>query len=166
MDRTPSALEALLGLAGTWQATYELRGDPSFDSDTPSTATVAPLLGGRFVRIEYTWDEADVLREHGPQSGLLIVGHDAATDRVTVVWLDSWHNGERTAVCDGSLLPNGGVDVFTTYPGGPDSPDWGWRTVIEPAEDSWLLTMFNVTPAGDEALAVRAAYRRDPAAGA
>ncbi len=58
-------LEALAAMAGTWTATYELRGDPSFDCDTPSTATVTPILGGRFVRIDYTWDEEDRLKSTG-----------------------------------------------------------------------------------------------------
>lgn len=154
-----AALDSLAALAGTWRATYELRGDPSFDSDTPSTATLIPILGGRFVRIDYTWDENDFLNEQGPQEGVLLIGHASKTDRVTVVWLDTWHNTDRTMVCDGTVLPGGGVDVFGTYPGGPTSPDWGWRTRVEPAGDGWSMTMFNVTPAGEETLAVRAEYR-------
>lgn len=157
-----AGLDALAGLAGEWTATYELRGDPSFDSDTPSTATVTPLLGGRFVRIDYTWDEADFLKENGPQEGSLLVGFAPQPDpgSVTVVWIDSWHNGQRTMVCPGVLLEHGGVDVRGSYPGGPDNPDWGSRTVLEPATNGWSMTMFNVTPDGEEALAVRAEYRR------
>lgn len=154
------ALDALGALAGSWRATYQLRGDPSFDSDTPSRALVTPILGGRFVRIDYTWDEDDFLQEHGPQEGVLLVGHESKTDGVTVVWLDSWHNSDRTMVCPGALLENGGVDVIGTYPGAPGEPEWGWRTRIEPDSDGWVLTMFNVTPTGEEALAVHADYRR------
>jgi hypothetical protein len=156
------SLDGLAALAGTWQATYELRGDPSFDSDTPSTATVTPVLGGRFVRIDYTWDETDFLQEAGPQAGSLLTGFEPepAPGTATVVWIDSWHNGRRIMVCPGVLLDSGGVDVRGTYPGGPGDPDWGWRTVIEPARDGWTMTMFNVTPDGEEALAVSAAYRR------
>lgn len=157
-----ASLDRLAALAGTWHATYALRGDPSFDSDTPSTATVTPILGSRFVRIDYTWDEGDVLQENGPQEGSLLVGfeQEPAPGSVTLVWVDSWHNGRRTMVCPGVLLGNGGVDVRGTYPGGAGNPDWGWRTVLEPAGDGWTMTMFNVTPDGEEALAVRAAYGR------
>ena len=155
-------LDAWAGLAGEWTATYELRGDPSFDSDTTSSATVTPLLGGRFVRIDYTWDEEDRLEENGPQLGSLLVGFEPAPapGAAAVTWIDSWHNGHRTMVCPGVLLENGGVDVRGTYPGGPGNPDWGWRTVLEPAGEGWTMTMFNVTPDGEEALAVRAEYRR------
>ena len=155
-------LEALAGLAGTWTATYELRGDPSFDSDTPSSATVAAILGGRFVRIDYTWDEDDRLEEHGPQQGSLLIGFEAAPapGLVTVTWIDSWHSGQRTMVCPGVLLDNGGVDVLGSYPAGPGNPDSGWRTVLEPAGSGWTISMFNVSPEDEESLAVRAEYRR------
>ena len=155
-------LEALAALAGDWTATYQLRGDPSFDSDTTTSATVTPMLRGRFVRIDYTWDEEDRLEEQGPQRGSLLVGFEAdpAPGIATVVWIDSWHNGQRTMVCPGVLIHSGGVDVRGSYPGGPGNPDWGWRTVLEPAGDGWTMTMFNITPDGEESLAVRAEYRR------
>ena len=162
--RSVASLDAMAALAGRWQATYRLRGDPSFDSDTPSTATLAPILGGRFVRIDYTWDEHDSLDENGPQTGSLLVGLEPelepAPGAVTVIWLDSWHNGRRTMVCRGVLLERGGVDVLGSYPGGAGKPDWGWRTVLQPDSDAWSMTMYNVSPDGDEALAVSADYRR------
>jgi hypothetical protein len=154
-------LEALAGLAGEWTATYQLRGDPSFDSDTPSHATVTPILGGRFIRIDYTWDEDDFLQEKGPQQGSLQVGFEAelAPGVATVAWVDSWHNGPKMQVWPGRLLDTGGVDVRGVY-SAPGDPEWGWRTVLEPAGDGWTMTMFNITPDGEEALAVRAEYRR------
>jgi hypothetical protein len=154
-------LEELAALAGDWAATYQLRGDPSFECDTPSTATVTPLLGGRFVRIDYTWDADDVLKEHGPQHGSLQVGFEAEPEPgvATVAWIDSWHNGAKMQVWPGVRLDNGGVDVRGVY-SAPGDPEWGWRTRLEPAGDGWTMTMFNITPDGDESLAVRAEYRR------
>lgn len=161
-----TSLDRLAALQGDWRATYKLRGDPSFDSDTPSTATVAPILGGRFVRIDYSWDADDFLQEQGPQHGSLLIGHELDTEPapgpVTVIWIDSWHQQRTAMVCKGTLLESGGVDVFGTWGGGDDSPPWGWRTRIEPAdgEDGWSMRMWVVTPAGDEAPAVDADYRR------
>jgi hypothetical protein len=159
-----TSLDRLASLDGDWRATYKLRGDPSFDSDTPSTATVTPMLGGRFVRIDYSWDEHDVLQEHGPQHGSLLIGHEPdeepAPGPVTVIWIDSWHQQRQAMVCRGTLLESGGVDVFGTW--GAEDPPWGWRTRIEPVEgeDGWSMRMWVVTPAGEEAPAVDADYRR------
>jgi hypothetical protein len=158
-----TSLERLAALEGDWRAVYHLRGDPSFDSDTQTTATITPVLGGRFVRIDYTWDLDDALDADGPQHGSLLVGHEPdaepAPGPVTVVWIDSWHNDRRAMVCPGTLLDGGGVDVFGTFPAG-DGPPWGWRTRIEPTTDGWSMKMWVVTPAGEESPAVDAAYRR------
>ena len=165
-----SSLERVAALEGAWQATYQLRGDPSFDSDSPSHATVAPILGGRFVRIDYSWDEDDFLQEHGPQHGSLLIGHEPdkepAPGPVTVVWIDSWHMQRTAMVCAGTLLEDGGIDVFGTWGGGEDSPPWGWRTRVEPGaaegdgDGGWSMKMWVVTPDGEESPAVEANYRR------
>jgi Protein of unknown function (DUF1579) len=43
----------------------------------------------------------------------------------------------------------------------PARPGVGWRTVVETIEeDSLHMIMYNVTPAGQEVLAVDAVYRR------
>ncbi|MEZ5286088.1 MAG: DUF1579 family protein [Vicinamibacterales bacterium] len=150
-----AALDRMAALGGPWQATYQLRGDPSFDGDSPTTASVTPMVGHRFVRIDYTWSE------HGkPQEGALIVAQEPKTGEVTAAWMDTWHNGHRMMLCTGSMLPDGGIDVRGTYPDGVGGEEWGWRTRILVADDAWTLTMFNVSPDGREALAVNANYRR------
>ena len=92
------SLETWCGLTGAWRATYSLRGDPSFDGDSPSDAVVTPLLGGRFVRIDYTWSDRGK-----PQAGEMLIGFESAPGLVTVVWIDSWHNGVRMLISTGSL---------------------------------------------------------------
>lgn len=158
-----TGLEALAANAGRWKATYQLRGDPSFECDTPTTATLTPILGGRFVRIDYTWDEEDVLQEHGPQEGSLLVAYEPGTEPepgvATVAWIDSWHNGGRIMLCPGVLLDGGVVDVRGTYPDKPEYAGWGWRTVLTPGDATWSMTMYNTAPDGEEALAVLAEYR-------
>lgn len=150
-----AGLDRLTALAGDWRATYQLRGDPAFETDSPTTATVVPMLGGRFARIDYTWIESGNTEE-----GSIVIGHEPDSGAVTVAWMDSWHNHDRLMICKGSMTTDGGIDVFGNYPGYPDGPDWGWRTVIEPRDDGWTLTMYNVEPGGEEALAVNAAYER------
>jgi hypothetical protein len=150
-----AGLDALLALEGPWEATYELRGDPSFEGDSPSTATVAPELGARCIRIDYTWSHAGT-----PQAGLLQIAREHGSDGATVMWLDGWHNQDRTMISRGSLRPDGGIDVKGSWPTGDGGPDWGWRTVIALEGGGWTMTMYVVTPDGEEALGVNAAYRR------
>lgn len=150
-----AGLDRLTALAGDWRATYQLRGDPSFETDSPTEATITPMLDGRFARIDYTWIESGTRQE-----GSLVIGYEPEPKVATVAWMDTWHNSDRMMVCTGSLTADGGVDVRGTYPAGMGADDWAWRTVISPRDDAWTLTMFNVEPGGEESLAVNAEYER------
>jgi len=112
------------------------------------------MLGGRFVRIDYTWSDRGK-----SQSGSLLVGVEPTLGLVTTVWIDTWHNGPRMLISAGSLGADGTIDVRGAYPTGPGSPDWGWRTRLETTGKTWTMTMFNVSPEGEETLAVSAAYQ-------
>jgi hypothetical protein len=60
--------------------------------------------------------------------------------------------------CRGSAKGEGGISVQGSYPA-PPGPDWGWRIVVEPREGAgFRLEMRNVTPEGEEAIAVEAEY--------
>jgi hypothetical protein len=54
----------------------------------------------------------------------------------------------------------GKIDLRGSYEA-PPSPDWGWRFVINAPSDIELkLVMYNVSPEGEEELAVEANYKR------
>ena len=150
-----SALSPFLAAAGTWHATYKLR-DPgnSLSCDSESRATVTPMLAGRFVRLDYTWAFRDA-----PQEGSLLVGCDPATGVVTLAWIDSFHNSERMMICTGAVDRDGTLDVRGAY-AAPPGPDWGWRTRLSAEGDRLSMVMFNVSPDGQEDLAVDAQYLR------
>lgn len=152
-----ASLDALAALSGSWRATYELRGDPSFEADSASTAAITPILDGRFVRIDYTWSE-----KGQPQEGSLTVGCDRKTGEATIAWVDTWHNGDRFMISEGRLAEDGAIDVRGAYPPGPWEPGWTWRTRIEPSGDgsAWAMVMLNVMPDGTELPAVNARYQR------
>ena len=68
--------------------------------------------------------------------------------------------GDRVMICEGPAVDAGPLEVRGSYPA-PPGPDWGWRTVVETAEEDLLrMVMYNVSPEGEEYLAVDAAYRR------
>ncbi len=149
------ALDDLLNAAGSWQATYKLR-DPGnlISGDSDSIAHVHRVLGGRFVRLDYSWAD-----KGQPQEGSLLVGWEKVSGGVTMVWIDTWHNSDRIMVLTGTVADDGTLVARGSYNAAP-GPDWGWRTQLFATEDVVSLVMFNVSPEGAEELAVHAQYRR------
>ncbi len=114
------------------------------------------MLGGRFVRIDYTWAYAGT-----PQEGSLLVGHDEEANALSAHWIDSWHMGSKAMACQGAVDASGVISVRGAY-AAPPGPDWGWRTVITPGGGRTLrLVMFNIWPEGREELAVEAFLTRE-----
>ena len=63
-------------------------------------------------------------------------------------------------VCEQKQGEKGQVRLEGSY-SAPQSPDWGWRIEIEiDADASLVIRMINITPEGQEALAVLAQYTR------
>ena len=146
----------LIGLTGRWRGTYRLTVEPGMPTrESQTTAVVAPIAGGRFARIDYTWGDRDK-----PQDGSILFGRDREGGVVTALWVDSWHMSDKVMACEGAAGSGETLDVRGSY-AAPPGPDWGWRTVIETLdEDSLRLVMYNLTPDGQEMLAVDALYRR------
>lgn len=144
-------------LAGQWKGDNRLHlpwtDDPVHDSE--SNARVELRVNGQFLAIEYDW-----VFEGNRQEGVMIVGCDTESDAVQAVWTDSWHMSHKFMVCDGRVKADGAIDVKGYY-AVPDHPDWGWRTEILPGNDAFRIVMFNVTPEGDETIAVEADYERN-----
>lgn len=148
--------QSLTKILGEWSGRNTLHVpwlDPP-QSKSEATATVASVVMGQFLSIAYTW------ADHGkPQEGLLVIGQHPETGVVTAAWTDSWHQSGAIMPFSGEVASDGSVVVRGTYPAPPD-PDWGWRTVITPREDSFDVVMTNITPNGDETVAVEAFYDR------
>ena len=152
------SLDLLAACAGRWHGVNTLH-DPHTGGpvDTPGTATVTPLHGGRFVRLDYTWSY-----DGRPQEGSLLIGHQRKADVATAHWIDTWHMGEQVLARAGRVDGGGVVVVLGAY-AAPEGPDWGWRIEIAPESGRALrLTMHNIPPEGDEEVAVEAAYTPAP----
>ncbi|UCF18622.1 MAG: hypothetical protein JSU87_11815 [Gemmatimonadota bacterium] len=65
-----SPLDKLAKCSGNWLGTNRLH-DPtaSAPDDSQSTAAVTPVLGGKFIRLDYTW-----AYRGDPQEGSLLFG--------------------------------------------------------------------------------------------
>ena len=149
-----SAPELLEALAGSWKgiSTLVLPTLPPPGSISDSIATIAPVAGGAFARIEYTW-----AYEGQAHEGMLLVGREKNGVATEVVWIDSWHQSERFMLCDGQLAASSAIDVVGHYPAS-SGPDWGWRMIVRPTGDGWELVMHNISPDGEETLAFRNVY--------
>lgn len=120
-----------------------------------AAATVAFAAQGQFLTLHYTWAD-----EGRPQDGLLVLGYEAGQTALKAYWIDSWHMSDKFMFCTGPLEAAGVVSVSGAYAAQP-GPDWGWRIVVEPqANDSWRMVMYNITPEGQEVLAVEAHFTR------
>ena len=124
--------------------------------ESEAKARVALAARGKFVTIQYSWAD-----DGHPQEGLLLIGVEEHPNLVHAVWVDSWHMGDKLMLCDGQVNDSGIISVTGSY-AAPSGPDWGWRIEIEAgAEDKFELIMYNISPDGQEMLAVQASYQRE-----
>ena len=150
-----SGIDSLVGGSGRWKGTYRLLEPSRPLQQSHSVASVTPVIGERFVRIDYTWSY-----DGQPQEGSLLCGYDRKRRVVVAAWIDSWHMGDKFMSCEGTVRKNGTIDISGSY-SVQSSPDWGWRTVIEATKaDTLRMVMYNVSPDGKEELAVEATFSK------
>ena len=151
-----SALVEITGLLGKWQGTNNLWLSPEDPvRKSVSDAEIKTTAQDQFTEIRYTWTFEGVTQE-----GRLILGKEVGTGRVRAAWFDTWHMRDQFMVCEGASEEKGTVWVAGSY-AAPPGPDWGWRITIEQREGSVLnFLMHNISPEGEEMLAVEAKYTR------
>jgi hypothetical protein len=150
--------EILNKLVGKWRGinrlhTTWIKENPV--SETNSSAIIELTARGRFLKIEYDWTFED-----SPQEGLILIGNENESDSIKAFWIDSWHLSDKFMVSEGRLDENDVISLKGFYTV-PDNPDWGWRTIIEPeSNNSFKIVMYNVSPEGEESLAVEMEFHR------
>ena len=141
----------LKDLVGSWKGINRLHlGEwgPTPLHESAGTANVRERNIGQFLEIAYTWEYDEKLQE-----GVIILGGDNKTDAVNAFWTDLWHLAHGVMMCNGTESPDGIVSVKGFYKV-EGHPDWGWRSEVFSTDDRLEYKMFNVTPAGDESIAV------------
>lgn len=149
------SLERLAECAGSWRGDNSLQ-DPMMNvaDESPSTAAVAPVLGGWFVRMDYTWSY-----QGKPQEGSLLVGFDPEAGELSGHWIDSWHMSRKVMALAGTPSGDGVLRLAGSY-AAPTGPDWGWRIELSPSPDALRMEMANISPEGEVYPAVEAVYAR------
>jgi hypothetical protein len=149
-------LERLIASAGTWQGTSTLQDPGNIEPETTaSLLTVTPLLDGRFVRLDYTWSYRGT-----SHAGSLLVGCQKKAYAVSMHWIDSWHNSDTVMALAGRAESPSLLAARGSY-AAPPGPDWGWKIGVTPETEGALrIVMHNISPEGQEFLAVEGEYSR------
>ena len=140
---------------GDWKGNHRLilswLPDPDFNSD--SNLAIKAVANNKFLMLTYTW-----YHEGMAQEGVLLIGNNNNAAEVTASWIDSWGMGGKIMNCYGKMNEQGDISVMGSYEV-TDSPNWGWRIDISlPTDHNLQIKMYNVSPDGEETLAVDANY--------
>lgn len=146
----------LAALAGEWQGMTKTWFEPEKLTDESLwQAKFQLVLGGRFLFYTYQGSLQSELLE-----GMALLGYSPQRKRYEMAWVDSFHNGSAIMFSHGGEQ-DGPFSVLGSFPTGPDSPDWGWRTEINPGENGELIiTHYGITPEGLEWKGVETIYHR------
>jgi hypothetical protein len=151
-----STLQALADRAGVWSGMNTLYyPDANKPEQSPTNLTVTPILGGSFIRLDYTWSYQGT-----PQEGSLLLGFDAEAALLSGHWIDTWHMGKKVMACQGSPQAGGTLSVRGSY-AAPPGPDWGWRIEISLVSGERIrIIHVNIDPDGNEHPAAIGVYSR------
>jgi hypothetical protein len=133
---------------GTTRTYFEPGSTPDESTDT---LYAQPLLGGRFLRI--TWFGSVMGK---PRQGELTLGYHRDGGEYELCWVDTFHTGTALLVSRGKARDDGVISVLGDYAAG--SERWGWRTELVHAGRSFALRAFNISPAGQEDLAIESSF--------
>ncbi len=138
-----------LGMTKTWFEPDKLT------DESPWQGEFKMVLGGRFLLYTYQGSL------HGDSfEGITLLGYNPQRNRYEMAWVDSFHNGSTIMFSHGGEK-EGVFNVKGSFFTGPGSPDWGWRTEIQPQENGELIiTHYGITPEGQEWKGIETSYKR------
>ena len=148
----------LVRMAGQWEGRFRIWFEPGKLADEAvQRGSIRVLLGGRVLLHEYTGRCNCELTE-----GVALIAYHLDEHRYETAWAESFGTGTSIMFSTG-VSGDPRLSMLGSYGDGQGGPRWGWRTAIEQPDDNTLdLRMYNITPTGDEALAVEVNYRRLP----
>ena len=147
--------ETKAALVGEWQGTklLYLSPPPAPPLSSASKLSVKAIAGGGFLQFDYHW-----AYEGEQQTGVLLIGNDEEK-AASAAWLDSFHMSGKIMTALGTASETS-LDVRGSY-AAPPGPDWGWSISIRSSSANELqIVMHNISPEGEEDLAVQIDYTR------
>lgn len=155
-DHPMNISETFAQLAGAWTGTNQLWLMPGEPVHTSSThLTVRQGARGGFTALQYTWEDGGEAQE-----GLLALGPLTDEQSIQASWIDTFHTMGGFMAFAGAVVADGRLVLKGSY-SLPGTPVWGWQIrIAPPSGDQFQLTMYNISPEGEEYLAVEATYTR------
>ncbi|MDO9087366.1 MAG: DUF1579 domain-containing protein [Anaerolineaceae bacterium] len=146
----------LASLVGKWQGMTKTWFEPDKLADeSPWQGEFRLVLGGRF--LFYTYHGS---MQGKPLEGMAMLGYNPQRQRYEMAWVDTFHNGSAIMFMHDSEKDKP-FNVLGSFPTGPDSPDWGWRTEITFQNNGELvITHYGITPESLEWKGVETIYQR------
>ena len=143
-------------MKGDWHGGYDLWLMPTAPKEhSVSTAQIKADAKDDSLVMEYQWTRGNK-RQRGA------FHFDGSGTTAGFSWSDTFHSATDPMKGDGKLSDDGKRLVFiSSYVAGPGQPAWGWRTEFTIVDSKTLkMEAYNITPGGQEGLAVRCEYAR------
>lgn len=147
----------LAAMAGDWEGRFRLWFEPGPPAEeSVQRGRIRLVGGGRFLLHEY---EGRCGGE--PVEGVALWAYHLDNQAFECAWGESFGTGTSIMFSTGPVNDGrfAALGSYRDSAGGGER--WGWRTeVSQPDAQQLDIRMFNITPAGQEALAVEVNYRR------
>ena len=147
----------LTAMVGDWEGRFRIWFEPGkLVDEAVQRGHIRLVGGGRFLLHEY-----DGRCNGEPFDGVALWGYHLDDATFECAWAESFGTGTSIMFSVGEVT-DGRFRALGSY--GAGSERWGWRTELSQPDAGHLdIRMFNITPAGDESLAVEINYARVPA---
>lgn len=142
-------------MVGKWKGRTKVWFEPDVLADESETiGEMILVLNGMFLLHQYKG-----ALEGKPLEGMMTIGYSLQFGRYHCAWIDSFHNGTNTMYCEQQGTT--GISFIGKYGSDLPAEQWGWKTeIVQPESDKLIISMYNITPDGQEAKAVETIYER------